>query len=206
MKTKYGIDGLRFSIDEMAGISSSEKVTINECSQSNTSCVLRISVDDGNKTRLFIKTATNDKGDNPFWNLCIREVKFYEFIIENGFGSSLNVPMYRRHKILSDGTGYYLVLNDVTGSYRNWNEIDFTNINVWKRTISGIAYLHTTLQEKIAGTASSSLAPRENSESAHTDRLKSAFARFCDDFSDKVEESVLSLLEGSIPAIESYQK
>ena len=107
--SRFGIEGLSFPIHEMVGAAFEESIAIDECSRSNTSYILRVSVGGRNGRQLFVKTATNAKGDDPFWKLCIREVRFYEFINSNEFGPSLSIPRYQRHSILPDNTGFFRV-------------------------------------------------------------------------------------------------
>ena len=201
-----GVDSLKFPIHEMVGVTAEESIVVNDCLRTNTSCVLRVVVGEKDSRRLFIKTATNDGGDNPFWRLCIREVEFYEFVNQNGLAPFLNVPVRRRHMVLPDESGYYLVLDDVSDAFCSWKEMDFGDIDVWKSVIRAVAHLHTAFRTLVPWTQLVNLSPSTEEVIVHTERLKTAFYNFRDDFSDRIAASDLSLLERSILVVEKFQK
>ena len=78
--TDKEISNLSFPLQQMLGADSIDNVLSLDISQSNTSCIVRVSIDQGRHQKLFIKTTSNLPDQDAYRNLGIREVEFYMFI------------------------------------------------------------------------------------------------------------------------------
>lgn len=199
------ISNLSFSLQQMLGADSVDHVSHLSISQSTTSCIVRVSIDQDRHQKLFIKTTSNLSDQDAYGDLGIREVEFYKFINSITDAKHLNAPRCIRHHIAPDNKEYYLVLEDVSDLYVDYQEVDFSDIESWKCAAVAVAHFHGLYQNKLSEQQIIALQPPRNEVDHQIDKLKNALKRFGEYCGNRVEKSVLILLENSIPTLKGYQ-
>ena len=199
------IGDLEYSISEMLGIPEDDGLNIVEVVKTDTAVTIRVVQDGENRTPFFIKTVSRTKEAHPGVRLGIREVRFYDFI--NGFDSELitAVPKCIRHHVSQDNKKYYLVLEDLSETHQDYREIDFTDPVSWKYALSALADFHKNFIGKLSQQHILDHTDDVNAIEAYIGKLESAYDQFRAYAQGRVEPSVFSLLEKTIPIIREIE-
>ena len=199
------IEDLEYSIPEMLGIPDDERLHIIDVVRTDTAVTIRVLHDSEKKTPLFIKTVSRTKDTHPGVRLGIREVRFYDFI--NSFESEMftAVPKCIRHHVSSDGKKYYLVLEDLSETHQDYQEIDFTDLESWKCALTALADFHKNFIGKLSQQQILDHTDDVNEIEGYIGKLKTAYDKFRVYAQGRVDPSVFSLLERTIPIIRKIE-
>lgn len=201
----FNIGDLEFSIPEMLGIPDDEHVNIIEVVKTDTAVTIRVAQDGEKRTHFFIKTAPRTTNIHPGIRLGIREVQFYDFI--NGFDSDMftAVPKCIRHHISNDGKKYYLVLEDLSETHQDYKKIDFNDLKNWECALSALADFHKTFIGKLSQQQILDHTDDVNEVEGYIGKLKTAYDKFRAYGQGRVDPSVFSLMEKTIPIIRKIE-
>ena len=203
--TIHSIANLEYTLSEMLEISHDAWIKIVEFTQTNTAVTMRVVRENEFKSAFFIKTLTKTNESQSASRLGVREVQFYDFI--NLFDTDLftAVPKCFRHHISEDGKRYYLVLEDLSATHQDYRDIDFNDLESWRYALRALAHFHKNLCGKLSPEQINAHTDDENKIERYIGKLEKSYSLFREYAQDRVDDSVLSLLERSIPVIRKIE-
>lgn len=136
---------LTYSLYEILGVPEDEKISILDCHRTNTAVTLRASLSDQDGLRYFIKTVPKMDDFKSGTSLGLREVAFYRFIDSFDLDLFPDIPKCIRHHISDDEKKYYLVLEDLSHSHKDYRDVDFTDIESWQCALRSLVSFHKRL-------------------------------------------------------------
>ncbi len=195
------INDLAYSLDEMLGKGAGQRVDILSIDETHTAVTMRVCDHQPTSAPYFIKTVKKHLDPHQGLKLGLREVEFYDFI--KAFDLHLREAVLKPISYdVDERTGtYYLVLEDLTDTHRNYKEIDFSDLKNWRSLVRALAGFHKAFSGRLTLSQIKSYSDDQPTRERYIIRLKEAFTVFKAYALDRVDEAVLSLLESSIPIL-----
>lgn len=203
--TTFNIEDLEYGLNEMLGIPDHERLNIIEIVKTDTAVILRVEKEDKTRSAFFIKTVSKAKESHPGIRLGIREVQFYDFIDTYDAHLFTAIPRCFRHYISEDGQKYYLVLEDLTATHQDYQEMDFSDLESWKYALGALAHFHRNFIGKLSQQQILTHTDDVTAIEAYIEKLERSCVLFQKYTQDRVDPSILSLLQRTIPIIRKIE-
>ncbi len=203
--SEYKFEDLAYPLHAILGIEEDEQISILDYNRTNTAVTLRVSLSGQRGSNFFVKTTPKMDVFKSGTSLGLREVAFYKFI--DSFDPELlsDIPKCIRHHISDDGKKYYLVLQDLSHSHQDYSDVDFTDIESWQYALRSLASFHKCLTGKLTKHQIKAHTDDKDEIRQYLDKLHKSYGLFRDYSRDRLNTSIFSLLEKSLPLIREIE-
>ena len=195
------LDVLTYSIYDMLGVAETEALAVESVAGTTTAVTLRVTRLDHGDATFFVKTIKRDNNSEVSTNLGIREVRFYEFIDSLDPELYPSIPKCVRRHVSGDGRRYYLVLEDLSASHTDYRDVDFADLESWKCALR----FHRRFAGKLTQDRIEAHTDDREERERYIEKLERAYDQFRAYSRDRVDESIFSLMEESIPVLREIE-
>lgn len=199
------VDNLPIPLHEMLGVPKSTTRQVEVVSGPTTSLTLKVCIPSAPKPRFFVKTLKPGSQPGPHLNLGLREVRFYALIESLAPDPYPNIPKCLNHHISGDEQNYFLVLEDCSVSHQSYESMDFESLKPWKSALAALAKFHQAFTQKLGDDQICALGDNQKQVEKYLGKLTQASDQFRRDHQQVLDNSILSLMQRSIPMIEAFE-
>ena len=199
------LEELPFSLYAMLGVSDSESLVVDTIPGPTTSVTLRVQSQGLPDRKAFVKTIRKGTASGSHLRLGIREVRFYQFIDALNLRPYPNIPRCLNSYISQDESSYFLVLEDLSDTHKDYQSLDSSQIDSWKFGLGALAKFHRNFTQKLNKEQIQKYTDDEQDIESYISKLVDAYQKFKADNAEIVSGSTCELLESCIPLIKHFE-